>query len=53
MKVTKMNAITEETRNYGSGYTEKDVKAMTTGYKFNGLFYERANSPWIIVVEED
>ena len=51
MTITKINVKTEEEIRYGSGYTEEDVKALTKGYKFNGLFYERVNSDWIFIVE--
>lgn len=41
--VTKINVKTKEEVNYGK-CCEEDVKAITKGYKFNGLFYERKNS---------
>ena len=51
-KVTKINIETEKEYNYGS-YTKEDVKLITRGYKFNGLFYERKNSKFIFIVQED
>ena len=51
--IVKINCMTEEEQNMGSGYTMEDVKAITKGYKFNGLFYTRTNSKWMFIVEED
>jgi len=51
--ITKIDSKTESEINMGSGYTEEDVKAITKGYTFNGLFYERKNSKWMYIVEED
>lgn len=50
-KVTKINIKTNEESNYGGGYTEEDVKLITKGYTYNGLFYERKNSNYIFIVE--
>lgn len=51
--ITKIDSKTEHETNMGNGYTEEDVKAITKGYTFNGLFYERKNSKWMYIVEED
>lgn len=51
--VTKIDSKTGNETNLGSGYSEADVKAITKGYTFNGLFYERKNSKWMYIVEED
>ena len=51
--IIKINSETEETRNYGAGYTEEDVKEITKGYKFNGLFYNRIGSKFFFIVTED
>jgi hypothetical protein len=51
--ITKVNTITEIETNYGGGYDEQDVKLITNGYKFNGLFYERKGSKFIFIVEQD
>lgn len=51
--IVKINCMTEEEQNMGTGYTAEDVKAITKGYKFNGLFYTRTNSKWMFIVEED
>jgi hypothetical protein len=51
--ITKIDCNTENEINMGNGYTEEDVKAITKGYTFNGLFYERKNSKWMYIVEED
>lgn len=52
-RITKMDSKTEKETNYGGGYTEEDVKAITKGYKFNGLFYDRKGSNYIYIVEEE
>ena len=52
-RITKINAITEEEQNLGGGYTEQDVKVITKGYKFNGLWYDRANSKWMFIVDKE
>jgi len=49
--VVKINTKTEKETNYGQ-MGEDDVKLVTKGYRFNGLFYERANSIYIIIVNE-
>lgn len=53
MKIIKVDIRTEKEINYGSGYTQEDVRAITKGYTYNGLFYERANSNYIYIVEEE
>ena len=53
MTVTKINIKTGEETNYGSGYTEADVKDIVRGYHFNGLFYEKANSNTMYIVSND
>lgn len=52
-KISKYNPKTGEWENYGGGYTMEDVKAITKGYKSNGLFYERKGSKVIFEVVED
>lgn len=49
--VSKMNIKTGEEIKYGI-QNEEDMKAITKGYHFNGLFYERKNSNTIYVVDE-
>lgn len=49
-EVIKVDGNGNET-NYGT-MVEEDVKLVTRGYKFNGLFYERGNSKSIYVVNE-
>lgn len=49
--VTKMSIDGAEI-NYGGGYSEEDVKSITRGYKFNGVFYDRKGSRWFYVVSE-
>ena len=51
-KVTKVEIATGNETNYGGGYNEEDVKAITKGYKFNGLFYERKNGKFIYIIDE-
>lgn len=51
MTIKKVNTLTDETIDYGKGYSEEDVKDIVKGWKFNGLFYERKNSDWIFIVE--
>jgi len=51
MTIKKINIETEQETNYGSGYSEADIKEITKGYTFNGLFYERKNSKYIFIVE--
>ena len=50
--IKKIEIATENEINYGSGYTEEEVKQITKGYTNNGLFYERKNGKHIIIVEE-
>ena len=52
-KVTKLDSRSGEKTECGGGYTEEDVKAITKGYKFNGLFYDRKGSHIIYTVEEE
>ena len=54
-KVEKVEIATGKTVNYGGGYTEKDVKDITKGYKLNNTFgyYERKNGKYIFFVDED
>lgn len=49
-KVEKYNPKTDSFQNLGGGYTEDDVKAITKGYKFNGLFYERKGTETFYIV---
>jgi hypothetical protein len=49
--ITKIDTKTDKEANYGGGHTEQDVKAITRGYTFNGLFYERKGSRYIFIVE--
>ena len=49
-RIEKYNPKTEEWENMGGGFTENDVKAITKGFHFNGLFYTRKNSKIIYVV---
>lgn len=51
MTITKINIETGQETNYGGGYNESDVKEITKGYKFNGLFFEKKNSKYIFTVE--
>lgn len=43
-RITRYNPDTNNWEDFGGGYTEEDVKAITKGFKNNGLFYERKNS---------
>ena len=52
-KIIKINVETEEEIIYGCGYTEEDVRDIVKSYKFNGLFYERANSKYILITQSD
>ena len=52
-KVIKVDSKTENEMNMGSGYTEEDVKIITRGYTFNGLYYDRKGSRYFYIVEED
>lgn len=51
--VNKYNAKLDKWENLGSGYTADDVRAITKGYKFNGLFYERKGTMNMFEVTED
>lgn len=51
--VKKYNSKTDKFENFGGGYTEEDVKAITKGYKFNGFFYDRKGTKTFYMVEED
>lgn len=52
-KVTKIDSTTGKETNYGGGYTENDVKDITKGYTFNGMFYTRKNSKYMYIVEAE
>ena len=52
-KVIKVDSKTEKEQNMGGGYTAEDVKAITKGYTFNGLFYDRKGSKYYYIVEEE
>ena len=52
-RITKIDCMTEKEQNLGGGYTEQDVKQITKGYKFNGLFYTRENSKWMYIVDAE
>lgn len=52
-KVTKVDSKTGKETNYGGGYTEEDVKDITRGYKYNGLFYERIGSRYFFMVNDE
>lgn len=52
-KIEKVNIKTEAVTKYGGGFTAEDVKTITAGYTFNGLFYERKNSNYIFIVTEE
>lgn len=49
-RIRKYNPKTDKWENYGGGYTEEDVKQITKGYRYNGLFYERKGSMVIFEV---
>ena len=51
-EIIKIEVETEKETNYGKGYTDEDVKSITKGYKFNGLFYTRENGKYIYIVNE-
>lgn len=51
-QVTKINSENGEETNYGTYTNKEDVKAITKGYTFNGLFYTRANNKFFFTVEE-
>lgn len=50
--IVKVNSENGKETNYGGGYTEKDVKQITKGYTFNGLFYTRKNSKYMYIATE-
>lgn len=54
-RVTKIEIETGKEIDYGGGYTEKDVKDITKGYKRNADFgyYERKNGKYMFFVDED
>lgn len=52
-KVKKYNSKADRFEDLGGGYTEEDVKAITKGYKFNGLFYERQGTMTFYTVSEE
>lgn len=51
-EVIKINCENGNETNYGTYTNEEDVKAIIKGYKFNGLFYTRANSKFFFMVTE-
>ena len=51
--ITKIDSATGTEKNYGGGWTEEDVKTITKGYTFNGLFYDRKGSKYFFDVEEE
>lgn len=51
--ITKVNVETKKEADYGGGYTKEDVREITKGYKFNGMFYERKGSKYIFFVSEE
>ena len=50
-RVKKLHILTNKESDCGR-YSDNDIKVMTKGYKWNGLFYERKGSNWIYIVEE-
>lgn len=50
--IIKINTETEKEINYGGGHTDDDIKSITKGYTFNGMFYERKGSKYIYIVSE-
>lgn len=54
-RVVKVEINTGKETNYGGGYTEEDVKAITKGYTINKEFgyYERKNGKYMFFVDED
>ena len=48
--VTKIDIRTEKEFRYGL-MSEEDMKLVVKGYSFNGMFYERKNSKYMIIVE--
>lgn len=51
--IKKINVDTKKETNYGNGYTEEDVRNITKGYVFNGMFYDRKGSKYIFVVNAE
>lgn len=51
--IIKVDSKTEKEQNLGGGYTEQDVRNITKGYKFNGLFYDRDGSRYFYIVNEE
>lgn len=49
--VTKINIKNGKEVNCGR-LNEEDMKSVVRGYHFNGLFYEKANSNTMYIVEE-
>ena len=50
--VIKINSQTGEEIDYGAYMDYEDVKLITKGYTFNGLFYTRAKSKYLFIVTE-
>jgi hypothetical protein len=50
-EVTRIELATEKESDFGILY-EEDVKLVTKGYTYNGLFYERKNGKYIFIVNE-
>lgn len=53
MKVKKVNVEDESVIDYGGGYDDDDVKLLTKGFVYNGLFYTSMDSPYFFIVESD
>lgn len=55
MQTYKIEKITSKgkTINYGGGYTEEDMKMITKGYKFNGLFYSKEGTKQFYIVRRE
>ena len=49
-ELIKIEIATDKETSYGK-LSEEDIKAVTAGYKFNGLFYERKNGKYIFIVK--
>ena len=52
-RIAKYNPNTDKWEDYGRGYSAEDVKAVTKGYKNEGLFYSRKGSKVLYEVRED
>lgn len=52
-RISKYEPKEDKWYSYGGGYTEEDVKAITKGYKSNGLFYERKGTRTMYEVVEE